>query len=124
MNARGGLCRYGEDLAARRLRKAGMAILERNWRCREGELDIVARQTDTLVICEVKTRRAGGPEPALAAVGPRKTAQLRRLAARWLSERWIDRYGALPSGGVRLDVVAITLPPRGAPCVEHVRGVG
>lgn len=62
MNRNGALGRYGEDLAARRLRQSGMAILERNWRCREGELDIVARQADALVVCEVKTRRAGGYE--------------------------------------------------------------
>ncbi len=122
MNARGALGRYGEDLAARRLRAAGMAVLERNWRCSGGEIDIVARDEDALVVCEVKTRRAGGYEHPMAAVTPAKAARLRRLASRWLSERWLARYGRLPAGGVRLDVVGVLLPDRGAPVVQHVRG--
>lgn len=123
MNARGALGRYGEDLAARRLRETGMAVLERNWRCADGEIDIVARDRDSLVICEVKTRRAGGYEHPLAAVTPAKAARLRRLAARWLSEHWLARYGRPPTGGVRIDLVGVLLPDRGAPRVEHVRGV-
>lgn len=122
MNAREALGRYGEDLAARRLRAAGMAVLERNWRCAAGEIDIVARDRDALVVCEVKTRRAGGWEHPMAAVTPAKAARLRRLASRWLTERWIARYGRPPTGGVRLDVVGILLPDRGSPLVEHVRG--
>ncbi|AXK33234.1 YraN family protein [Streptomyces armeniacus] len=123
MNARGALGRYGEDLAARRLRETGMAVLERNWRCRDGEIDIIARDRDSLVICEVKTRRAGGYEHPMAAMTPNKSARLRRLAARWLHERWLVRYGRPPTGGVRIDLVGVVLPARGAPWVEHVRGV-
>ncbi|MCX2967523.1 YraN family protein [Streptomyces sp. TRM70308] len=123
MNAREALGRYGEDVAARRLREAGMAVLDRNWRCRDGEIDIVARQGDALVVCEVKTRSGGGYEHPMAAVTPRKAARLRRLAARWLSERWLTRYGRPPAGGVRIDVVGVVLPRRGAPVVEHARGV-
>lgn len=123
MNRNGALGRYGEDLAARRLRQSGMAILERNWRCREGELDIVARQADALVVCEVKTRRAGGYEHPFAAITPRKAERLRRLASRWLSECWISRYGRPPAGGVRIDLVGVLLPQAGAPLVEHVRGI-
>ncbi|WP_031508294.1 YraN family protein [Streptomyces megasporus] len=127
MNGREALGRYGEDLAARRLRESGMAVLERNWRCRggevDGEIDIVARDADALVICEVKTRRAGAYEHPMAAVTPRKAARLRRLAARWLSERWLTRYGRPPTGGVRIDLVGVVLPERGAPRVQHVRGV-
>ncbi|GAA4656244.1 YraN family protein [Streptomyces chumphonensis] len=123
MNAQGALGRYGEDLAARRLRASGMAVLERNWRCRDGEIDIVARDGDALVVCEVKTRSAGGPQHPMAAVTPRKAARLRRLASRWLTERWLVRYGRPPTGGVRIDLVGVLLPRRGAPVVEHVRGV-
>ncbi|MEE1931133.1 YraN family protein [Streptomyces sp. TRM 70351] len=123
MNAQRALGRYGEDLAARRLREAGMAVLERNWRCRDGEIDIVARHGDALVVCEVKTRSAGAYEHPMAAVTPRKAARLRRLAACWLSERWLVRYGRPPAGGVRIDVVGVLLPRRGAPQVQHVRGV-
>ena len=95
MNARKALGRYGEDLAARRLREAGMTVLERNWRCAEGEIDIVARDGDALVVCEVKTRArgAGTFEHPMAAVTPAKAARLRRLAARWLTERWSPDTG-------------------------------
>ncbi|MEU5212110.1 YraN family protein [Streptomyces sp. NPDC020742] len=112
------LGRYGEDLAVRRLTEAGMRILGRNWRCREGEIDIVAADGDALVICEVKTRRAGRFEHPMAAVRPEKAARLRRLA-----ERWLERHGGPPPGGVRIDVIGVQLPARGAPVVQHARGV-
>ncbi len=112
------LGRYGEDLAARRLIEAGMRILDRNWRCREGEIDIVAADGDALVVCEVKTRRAGWYEHPMAAVRPEKTARLRLLA-----ERWLERHGGPPPGGVRIDVIGVLLPARGAPVVQHARGV-
>lgn len=57
--ARQALGRYGEELAARRLTESGMTVIVRNWRCRAGEIDIVARDGDALVVCEVKTRREG-----------------------------------------------------------------
>ncbi|MGK5627101.1 YraN family protein [Streptomyces sp. URMC 123] len=123
MNARGALGRYGEDLAVRRLAESGLVVLERNWRCRDGEIDIVATEGDALVVCEVKTRRAGPYEHPMEALTRAKAARLRRLAARWLSERWLGRHGSPPRGGVRIDLVGVVLPPRGAPLVEHVRGV-
>ncbi|WP_079075104.1 YraN family protein [Streptomyces atriruber] len=124
MNARGALGRYGEDLAARRLVEAGMAVLERNWRAgRTGEIDIVAMDGETLVVCEVKTRRGGrgGSAPfehPMAAVGRTKAERLRRLA-----ERWIEECGGPPPGGVRIDLVGVLVPRRGVPVVEHARGV-
>ncbi|MFG2327027.1 YraN family protein [Streptomyces sp. NBC_01723] len=119
MNARGAMGRYGETLAARRLTGAGMTVLERNWRCgRTGEIDIVARDGDVLVVCEVKTRRGGSFEHPMAAVTPEKAGRLRRLA-----ERWIQTHGGAPPGGVRIDLVGVLLPQRGAPVVEHARGV-
>jgi putative endonuclease len=118
-NARSALGRYGEDLAARRLAEAGMRILERNWRSgRTGEIDIVAQDGDALVVCEVKTRRAGPFEHPMAAVTPLKAERLRSLA-----ERWLQEHGGAPPGGVRIDLVGVLLPDRGAPVVEHVRGV-
>ncbi|MBO8201872.1 YraN family protein [Streptomyces smyrnaeus] len=116
--------RYGEDLAARRMRQAGMAILERNWRRAEGEIDIIARDADAVVICEVKTRRATPFQDPMESLPPAKTARLRRLAARWLTECWVARYGRPPTGGVRIDLVGVVLPDRGAPVVQHVRGIG
>lgn len=119
MNARGALGRYGEELAARRLVTAGMTVLERNWRCgRSGEIDIVALDGDVLVVCEVKTRRERRFEHPMAAVTPVKAERLRGLA-----ERWIQSHGGAPPGGARIDVVGVVLPRRGAPVVEHVRGV-
>ncbi|MFJ1971569.1 YraN family protein [Streptomyces sp. NPDC087903] len=122
MNAdqtRRALGRYGEDLAARRLTEAGMTVLERNWRCgRTGEIDIVARDGDVLVVCEVKTRRTGVFEHPMAAVTPDKAQRLRGLA-----ERWIQTHGGAPPGGVRIDLVGVVLPRRGAAVVEHARGV-
>ncbi|MGW2747705.1 YraN family protein [Streptomyces sp. NPDC001450] len=117
--ARSGLGRYGEDLAARRLAEAGMTILERNWRCgRSGEIDIVARDGSTLVVCEVKTRRGGAFQHPMAAVTPEKAQRLLTLA-----ERWIQAHGGAPPGGVRIDLIGVLLPRRGAPSVEHARGV-
>ncbi|WP_371131489.1 YraN family protein [Streptomyces sp. Ag109_O5-10] len=117
--ARSALGRYGETLAARRLAEAGLTVLERNWRCgRTGEIDIVARDGDVLVVCEVKTRRAGVFEHPMAAVSPEKARRLRGLA-----EHWVHAHGGAPPGGVRIDVVGVLLPRRGAPVVEHVRGV-
>ncbi|MFE3072786.1 YraN family protein [Streptomyces sp. NPDC059247] len=114
------LGRYGEELAARRLTATGLRILARNWRCgRTGEIDIVARDHDTLVICEVKTRRHGAYEHPMAAVTPRKAARLRRLA-----DCWLDRTDTpAPDGGIRIDLVGIVLPRRGAPVLTHARGV-
>jgi putative endonuclease len=117
--ARSALGKYGETLAARRLAEAGMTVLERNWRCgRSGEIDIVARDGDVLVVCEVKTRRTGAFEHPMAAVTPQKAERLRNLA-----ERWIQTHGGAPPGGVRIDLVGVLLPERGAAVVEHARGV-
>ncbi|MBK3639754.1 MULTISPECIES: YraN family protein [Streptomyces] len=119
MNARSALGKYGEDLAARRLTEAGMTVLERNWRCgRSGEIDIVARDGEVLVVCEVKTRRAGSFQHPMAAVPPEKARRLRSLA-----EHWIHAHGGAPPGGVRIDLVGVLLPRRGAARVEHARGV-
>lgn len=118
MNSTGALGRYGERLAARLLIEAGMTILATNWRYgRIGEIDIVAQDGETVVVCEVKTRRPGPFEP-LAAVTPAKAERLRHLA-----ECWSHQRGTAPSGGMRIDLIAIVLPRRGAPLIEHLRGV-
>ncbi len=95
------LGRRGERCAARYLRRRGLRIIERNWRCRSGELDIVARDGDVLVVVEVRSARtdfAGGPEHT---VGPAKQRQVAQLTQRWLrASRWRP-------AAVRFDVVAI-----------------
>jgi putative endonuclease len=110
--------RYGERVAARHLESVGMVILDRNWRCAFGEIDLVAQDQETLVVCEVKTRRSVSCGVPAEAVTPDKVARLRRLAAAWLAEQ--DRH--FPA--VRIDVVAVLRPRRGPALVEHLRGVG
>jgi putative endonuclease len=123
-NARAALGKYGEDVAARHLTRSGFSLLARNWRCRDGEIDIVARDGDVLVVCEVKTRRDVGFGTPLEAVTQAKAARLRRLAARWLTAtreaRSADGVGGFAD--VRFDVVSVLLPRAGAPVVEHLRG--
>jgi putative endonuclease len=107
----------GEDYAAGYLHAAGMEILERNWRCSEGEIDIVALDGRTLVICEVKTRsgvRFGTP---LEAVTRPKARRLRRLAVAWV------RAHGLAFDQIRVDVVGVLRTAPGEFSVEHVRGV-
>lgn len=93
---------FGERLAAEWYERQGYEIVARNWRCREGEIDLVARRGRVVVICEVKARRTDAYGSGFEAVTPVKQARLRRLAARWLGEA---RPGAVD---VRFDVVAVT----------------
>jgi len=112
------LGKYGEDLAARYLRERGMQILERNWRCAEGEIDVVALDGDCLVVCEVKTRRGTGAGDPLEAVTWEKARRLRRLAAAYLRLR----PGAVPQ--VRIDVIGVLAERGRRPVVRHVVAVG
>jgi putative endonuclease len=111
------LGRYGEAYAARHLTEQGMVVLDRNWRCLAGEIDLVLREGDVLVVCEVKTRSSTAFGAPLEAVTPAKAERLQRLAAMWIEER-----GIRPAG-VRIDVVGVLMRPRGAPEVEHAVGV-
>ena len=108
---------YGEDVALRHLTGLGMRLLERNWRCEEGELDLVLREGAVLVVCEVKTRTSGRCGSPHEAVGPDKLARLVRLAERWKQARDVHPEH------VRVDLVAVLRGPRGAAEVEHVRGI-
>lgn len=117
MRTKDALGAYGERVAAAHLVAAGMTVLERNWRCPLGEIDIVARDGDVLVICEVKTRSSVSFGHPLEAVSPRKAARLRRLAAVWIRERQVH------PPGVRIDLVGVLRPRRGATSVDHVRGI-
>ena len=99
-------------------RAAGYEILARNWRCREGELDIVAASGATLVFCEVKTRRSTAFGTPVEAITPTKQRRLRTLAARWLAQsdgagrrRYYDE--------MRFDVAAV-MPAAGALAVEVI----
>ncbi len=113
MAAKDVLGRRGEDLAAQYLQQRGMVVLSRNWRCRDGELDLVLADGDELVVCEVKTRsgvRFGLPAEA---VDHRKSRRIRRLAQSWMTAhgvRWCP---------VRFDVLAIVAEPGREPVVTH-----
>jgi putative endonuclease len=117
MRVRQALGRFGEDLAEQHLRDVGFDVLARNWRCRAGEVDIVARDGDVLVICEVKTRRGTGFGAPLEAVTPTKAARLARLGAAFRHEH------ALGPCPVRVDLVGVLLRRAGEITLEHVRGV-
>ncbi|WP_235737601.1 YraN family protein [Nocardioides alcanivorans] len=109
---------YGETLAAQHLVKRGMVLLDHNWRCDAGEIDLVLRDARTLVFCEVKTRRTvsrGTPQEAVTAT---KVARMRRLAAQWMADH--DVHVPL----VRLDLVAVLAPHSGAVEIDHVVGIG
>lgn len=109
---------WGEALAVRYLCDHGWAVVGRNWRCRHGEIDIVARDGDCLVFVEVKTRRSDRFGSPLEAVDQRKARRLRRLAAAWLQEHDVR------AAKVRIDVVGIECHPGVPAMVRHVRGVG
>ena len=110
----------GEELAAEHLLRRGFQIVERNYRTRWGELDIIAFDGRTLAFCEVKTRRAspGGGSP-LDAVRALKRSQVRKMAGRWLIER-TDRPRA---DTLRFDAIGVTVDGAGRLlALEHVEG--
>jgi putative endonuclease len=118
MNAKDILGRAGEQAAAEYLMSLGLRVLDRNWRCAEGELDIIATERRVLVVCEVKTRsdtRFGSP---LEAISRAKRNRLRRLAI-----RWVVAHGVL-FDEIRVDAIGVLKQPDGSLSVEHVRGVG
>ena len=117
MRAKDAVGRYGERVAERFLVDAGLVVLDRNWRCPIGEIDIVARDGDCLVVCEVKTRSSAAFGHPLEAVSAAKAARLRRLAM-----AWVDLHGVRPAQ-IRIDLVAVLRVPSGAPEISHLRAV-
>jgi putative endonuclease len=110
----------GEQLAADHLTGLGLRILTRNWRCRYGELDVIAVDptTNTVVFVEVKTRTGDGFGGLAQAVTAQKARRLRRLAAIWLAsqdERWT---------AVRIDVIGVRIGRRRTPEITHLQGIG
>jgi putative endonuclease len=110
--------RHGEELAVHHLQSDGFVVIDRNWRCALGEIDIVALDGDVLVVCEVKTRSGVGFGSPLEGVGWDKSARLRRLAGRWLAE-----HPGRRARGVRIDVVGVLRRGAAPATIEHVRGV-
>lgn len=106
MRVSAALGRFGEDAAVAHLEAAGWQILDRNWRCARGELDIVARDGTTVVFVEVKTRSSVAYGVPADAVGYEKSGRIRRLAAQWLTERRADHAGQRFED-LRFDVVSV-----------------
>lgn len=110
------LGRRGEDLAAAYLTEQGLVVLSRNWRSREGELDLVATDGRCLVVCEVKTRSTSDFGDPAEFVTATKMTRVRRATYAWLRRYrvgWCE---------VRFDVLAVVWPPDGPPTVRHLRG--
>jgi putative endonuclease len=112
----------GESIAVRHLVGRGYSILDRNYRTRYGELDLVASCARYLVFCEVKTRVGEGPAPGpLSAVGRRKQRQIRSMARQWLSDR--RRHGARGPAQIRFDAIGVTLGRNGQLLrLQHLEG--
>jgi putative endonuclease len=101
-DARRRLGAIGEDAATAWYAARGFEILDRNWRVREGEIDLVVRHERTIVFCEVKTRSSDRFGTPVDAITPVKQRRLRILAARWLAEHPTLR------GSIRFDVASVT----------------
>jgi len=106
---------HGERIAAAYLSDSGLRLLDSNWRCREGELDIVARDGDALVFCEVKTRRGVGFGHPVEAVTRTKQRRLHTLAHLWLAAH--DEHAP----DLRFDVVGVLVRPGRPALVTHLR---
>jgi len=117
MHAKDVLGRDGEQAAVNYLESCGFRILDRNWRCADGEIDIVAVDRHTFVVCEVKTRTGTRYGTPLEAVGRAKRSRLRKLAARWLTAHGV-RFDQ-----IRIDVVGLLYEGTGGFTIEHLRGV-
>jgi putative endonuclease len=118
--SRAALGALGEQLAVDHLTAVGLRVIDRNWRCRYGELDVIAVDLDAraVVFVEVKTRTTDLFGGVAEAVTPQKVRRLRRLAALWLAgqdESWAQ---------VRIDVVGVRIGHRRTPELTHVKGVG
>ena len=117
MAAKDDLGRRGEDLAAQFLSDAGYTVIDRNWRCTRGEIDLVARDGNDMVFIEVKTRSSTAFGHPFEAITTQKLARLKRLAHAWCE--------AHPHGsrGIRIDAIAVIAAADRAPVIEHLRRV-
>jgi putative endonuclease len=112
----------GEDLAVAELERQGMQTVARNWRCRLGEIDVIAVDVvhgrRTLVFCEVKCRTGLGFGAPLESITHAKLRRLRQLAAHWLATE------PFQADDIRLDAIGVVLLPGARPELTHVRGIG
>ena len=112
--------RAGEDAAAAHFERLGYEVIARNHRTRFGELDLIAFDGETIVFCEVKTRRAGARVSWSDALDARKREQVRRMAAAWLAETPSRPYGK----DLRFDAIGVQFDARCALVrLDHLEGV-
>lgn len=104
----------GEQLALNHLRQQGYAIVTTNWQCPHGEIDIVARQSETLVFVEVRSRHSHTTEDALASISPAKRRKLAACAHAYLYAHHLE------DSPWRIDVIAIAVPREGSPIIDQV----
>lgn len=113
------LGRAGEERAARYLESCGYRVLDRNWRTREGELDLVVAQRDALVAVEVKTRRSEGFGHPFEAIDERKRRRLWRLAMAWIAAHPEHAQGRR----LRIDAIGLIGPDAGSAALEHLTDI-
>ncbi|MEO6712834.1 MAG: YraN family protein [Mycobacteriales bacterium] len=116
MQAKDAVGQYGERVAARRLEEDGLRVLDRNWRCDEGELDIVALHGEVLAFIEVKTRTSEDFGVPAEAVTPVKQQRIRGLAQRWLAAH------EHPYSQLRFDVCTVVAQKSGSADYQHLQG--
>jgi putative endonuclease len=116
MAAKDELGRAGESRAVAHLRDSGYRILDRNWRCSQGEIDIVADHHGALVVIEVKTRSSEAFGHPFDAIDARKAARLWRLAMAWMAAHPDEARGRR----LRIDAIAVTGPDPAAGRLEHL----
>ena len=117
MRKKDALGRWGEELAARYLSEHGYEVIDRNWRCSQGEIDIVARAEFGTAFIEVKTRSSLAFGHPFEAITDAKLARLHGLAIAWC----VAHPGR--HGPVRVDVVGIVAEPGSPPVIELMQGV-
>jgi putative endonuclease len=117
MRAKDALGHQGEELAAGYLAERGFTVIDRNWRCAHGELDLVCVDGRDTVFVEVKTRSSTAFGHPFEAITDAKLARLRRLAGAWCEAH------RPPTGIIRLDIVSVLARPGALPLIEHLRGV-
>ena len=109
--------RHGEDCAAEYLARTGYTLVERNWRCAQGEIDLVVTKDGDIVFVEVKTRSGTGYGHPFEAITVAKLARLRRLAGAWCEQ------SGLRARRIRIDVIGVITRGSDEPVLEHLKGV-
>ena len=117
MRAKDALGQSGERVAADFLEEKGIRVIDSNWRCASGEIDLVALDGGELVIVEVKTRRSRRYGDPLEALTRAKLLRLRTLAVLWAR----DHHYVV--GSLRIDAIGIVMDQSGPPSIDHLKGV-